>query len=438
MPLFSGLAHRTPFYYGWVVAGAVSVTMMLSGTLAAPIFGIFIPAWTEEFGWSRTAIAGAFSFATVMAGLAGPLVGRALDKYGGRLVMGGGALMMGASLIGMGFVGSLVALYLVFSVGRAAMMSIQNLAAHTVIANWFIRRRAFATAVAVNGSRIGLGIWPVLAALVIANVGWREAFWALGAVVTLIAAAPLLTIIARRPEEVGLHPDGRPRPAPAPAGSRISPAERAWAERNWTAREAVRTSSFWFLMLTHMGVMLVGGGFGVHRIPFFLDRDLADAWVGPVLLLHAIGMLIGGFLAAWLMGFMPRRVVISVSMAAGAAAMLVALVVPPDAPIAVFTFLESMAFGGIFAMLPVVYADYFGRESIGTIRGLTHPIVVGSNAAGPLFAGLVFDATGGEYTWAFVSFSVVLGLGAISALLARPPSIAVDRSNALGDTPADP
>ena len=395
------------------MAGAVCVTMMLSGALAAPLFSVFVPAWTEEFGWSRTAIAGAFSFGTVVAALVGPLVGRSLDRYGGRLVMGGGALLMGASLVGMGFAGSLLALYLTFAVGRMAMMNVQNLGAHAVIANWFVRRRALATAVAVNGSRIGLGGWPLAAATVIASAGWREACWALGVAVGALAIVPLVLIVARQPEEVGLRPDGRAVRSPA------GPAAPALAERRWRPRDAVRTTAFWALTASHMAAMVAGGGFGVHRIPLFVDRGLSDAWIGPVLIIHAAGMVVGGFLAAWLMDRMPRRLVIAVSMAGASAALAVASAVPPGAPMALFTFAESAAFGGVFAMLPVVYADYFGRASIGTIRGLTHPIVVAANAA-----GVAFDATG-AYAGALLGFSGALGVGAVSALMARPPIVTV-------------
>ena len=98
--------------------------MVLSGSLAAPLFSVFIPAWTDEFGWSRTAISGVFSFATVIAALFGPIVGKLLDTYGGRAVMTVGALLMGVSLISIGFVQNLIALYLAFSIGRMAMMNI--------------------------------------------------------------------------------------------------------------------------------------------------------------------------------------------------------------------------------------------------------------------------------------------------------------------------
>lgn len=413
--MFRGLAQRTPFYYGWVVAGAVLLTMTISGAVAAPMFSVFFSRWTDEFGWSRTAISGAFSFGTVAAALAGPLVGRALDRYGGRLVMGGGALLMAASVAGLGFVSSLVGLYAALVVARTALMSIQNLGGHTVIANWFVRRRAFATAVAVNGSRLGLGLWPLLGAALIASLGWREALWTVGALMALLALIPLALIVSRQPEDVGLHPDGRPPPEEQ-EGRR----HQARTEHQWRPREAVRTRAFWLLLFAHMGAMLAGGGFGLHRIPLFLDRGLEEGWVGPVLLVHAVGMLAGGFAAAWAMERTSYRVVIAGCMAGASAAMAGVGFVPPGMAMAVFTFAESSVFGGVFAMLPVVYAEYFGRDSLGTIRGIAHPVVVASNAAGPVFAGYVYESSG-TYAMALAAFSVVLGAGALSALLARRP-----------------
>tara|TARA_A100001037_G_scaffold140783_2_gene127574 strand:- start:1096 stop:2289 length:1194 start_codon:yes stop_codon:yes gene_type:complete len=389
--------------------------MVLSGSLAAPLFSVFIPAWTDEFGWSRTAISGVFSFATVIAALFGPIVGKLLDTYGGRAVMTVGALLMGVSLISIGFVQNLIALYLAFSIGRMAMMNIQNLAGHTVIANWFIRRRAFATALAINGSRVGLGIWPLIAALIISFWGWREAFWILGCLVSLFAVVPWLLVVARRPEEIGLNPDGD-----SISFLQIKANQSTSIEADWTTRDAITTKAFWLLMVTHMSAMVAGGGFGLHRIPLFLDQGLNQSLIGPILLTHAVGMLIGGFFAAWLLSHVGHRLVLSVFMLAGVIVMLVAIELSQGVPMLIFTFIESAAFGGIFSILPVVYADYFGRYSIGKIRGITHPVVIASNAIGPLLAGYAHDKNG-DYSTALVFFAVVLCVGSLCAYFASPP-----------------
>ncbi len=411
------LVRRTPFYYGWVVAGAASATMMLTGTFAAPIFGVFIEPWTAEFGWSRTAISGGFSFATVVAALVGPLAGRGLDRYGGRLFLGGGALVMAGSLLVLSRVSSLLALYLVFSVGRSAMMTIQNLAAHTLVANWFVRRRAFASALALNGSRVGLAVWPLVAAGVSAAAGWRTAMVVMGVSIGILSLIPLVLVVARRPEQVGLLPDGASATPAAGGVLRHAP-----EQRQWTPREALRTRAFWLLMSAHMAAMVAGGGMGVHRIPYFVAKGLDEALVGLFIVAFAVGMGIGGFFAAAAVRWVPVRRVIGLSLAGAAGSTALILLVPGNALAVGYGFLDGLFAGGMFALLPVVYADYYGRNAIGTIRGITHPAVVTANAAGPLVAGVVFDVLGG-YTFAFFAFGIVLVAGASASWLAAPPAV---------------
>jgi len=414
------IVARFPFYYGWIIVAAVALSMTASSATAAPVFSIFIEPWSDEFGWSRTAIVGAFSFGTVLAAVAGPVVGRATDRYGGRVILGGGALLIGGSLISLAFVTTLALFYIAFAAGRGAMMNVQNLASPTVVATWFIRRRAFATAVMLSGNTVGMGLWPLLAGIVLAAHGWRVAILVLGVIVSVLAVVPLVLIVARRPEHIGLQPDGSPV-----VTDELSGGSRPFIEQQWTARQAVRTRAFWLLMAAQATAVIVGGGSGVHRVPFFVGRGLADGWVGPMLLVWAIGLAIGGFVAVWSSKYMPKRLVIWAFMTGTGITMLLILRVPADGTVLLFALVEGVFTGGIFAMLPVIYADYYGRGSIGTIRGWTHPVVMVALAAGPLYGAVIFDALD-SYTWMFVSFGAVLIGGSAAAWFAAPPELPGD------------
>jgi MFS family permease len=405
--------------------------MTASSATAAPVFSVFIEPWSQEFGWSRTAISGVFSFATVMAAFVGPMVGRGLDRYGGRLILGVGALLIAGSLISISFASSLIFLYAAFSVGRMAMMNIQNLASHTVVANWFIARRAFATAVVINGNRLGLAVWPWIAGAVVVASGWRSAFWVLGVGVAVLAVFPLVLVVARRPDDIGLHPDGRvPKPQSVGEPSRTP-------EFSWEAKQAMRTPAFWLLMAAHTAMMIAGGGSGVHRVPFFVGQGLSGGLIGPMLFVQAIGMVIGGFAGAALMRRFPQRYVIGSFMLGTTATMFLILQVPANGWAVAYGLLEGFFNGGAFAMLPVIYADYFGRLSIGTIRGLTHPVVMIANAAGPLLGGIIFDARG-EYDMAYLTFGTVTLIGAMLVWFAKPPGAPVDSVGGPAETDARP
>jgi MFS family permease len=257
--------------------------------------------------------------------------------------------------------------------------------------------------------------------------GWRMAFWVLGLSVAVLSLAPFIFVVARRPDEIGLYPDGR---APLP----LIPGETPQtADYSWTAKEAVRTPAFWLLMAAHTGMMVAGGGSGVHRVPFFLGQGLDGSLVGPMLFVQAIGMITGGFLAAALMRKFPQRRVIGSFMLGTTAMMFLILYVPANGLAVLYGFAEGLFSGGAFAMLPVLYADYFGRQSIGTIRGITHPVVMVANATGPLLAGIIFDLRG-DYSLAFQVFGTVTLLGATLVWFAKPPRSSVDEIADAGDT----
>ena len=152
-----------------------------------------------------------------------------------------------------------------------------------------------------------------------------------------------------------------------------------------------------------------------------------------MLFVQAMGMMTGGFVAAALMRRYPQRRVIGMFMLGTSAMMFLILHVPANGMAIAYGFGEGMFSGGSFAMLPVIYADYFGRLSIGTIRGLTHPVVMVANAAGPLAAGIIFDVRG-EYSLAFQVFGMVTFIGATLVWFANPPRRPVDSPSNGGDT----
>lgn len=404
-------AGRHHVYYGWLIAGASGVALFNSAAMSASTFSVFARPMSEEFGWSRTAVSAAVGVASSIAMFAAPLAGWWADRRGGRLLLGVGSLLLGAALLGLGFVGGLVAFYVVYGVGRTLMLGVIELTGPTVVANWFVRRRALATAVAGLINRVGLGVWPVLASALIVAAGWRQAWWVLGGIVCVLALVPIVFIMGRRPEEFGLLPDGGTPPATATAPR---------PEAAMTARDALRAPVFWLLAISVVAISGSGAALGVHRLLFFVERGMDERLASVLVGTLALGMTFGGLVGAWLMATLGVRSATALLVLASGVLTAGLVLVPANGFAFAYAVVEGLALGGVYTAYPVLYADTFGRVSLGVIRGITEPLGFAANALGVILAGVLYDATGGRYTVAFTAFGALLVIGAAFVWSARP------------------
>jgi MFS family permease len=237
--------------------------------------------------------------------------------------------------------------------------------------------------------------------------------------VLVFSLVPMVLIVARRPEDLNLGLDGDAPVELMDDGTGASVVQAG--EQEWTARQALRTRAFWLLTFASMATAVCGAGLGVHRIPYFIERGMDPVQAGPLLISFAAGMGVGGFAAAYLSTRISLRKVLALLMFLWMGLIVALLNIPINPIIFVYAFAEGMMLGGFLAMNPVIYALYFGRGSLGTIRGLSHPMVLGANAFGPIYAAVIYDATGQSYTIAFMSFGAFMGLSALLALFAKPP-----------------
>src|SRR3569833_484940 len=202
---------RLPFFYGWVVVAVTFVTMAI-GVNARTAFSLFFPPIIGEFGWERGVTAGAFSFGFVVSAAVSPLIGRMMDRFGPRAVMGLGAVLMGGGLLLAPLTTQPWHLYLTIGVlvgGGSVCLGYSGQS--LFLPNWFVRRRGFATGIAFAGVGIGSITMLPWVQRMIEEAGWRTACWTLGELV-LVALVPINLLLCKRPQDIGLEPDGDAAP----------------------------------------------------------------------------------------------------------------------------------------------------------------------------------------------------------------------------------
>lgn len=419
--LIEALAGRLPFYYGWVILGVICAVAFSRQGPAVATLSIFIEPMTSEFGWSRTEISAAVSIGGILAAASSPLIGPFLDRNGARAVLCFAVLTTGFPLLLLSGTGSLLYFYLFYCVARMNFAGPYDLGIYGTIVNWFVRQRSFVTSLTTMALMSGLIVMPLIAHFTMQAADWRTAWIAVGLATLVLGFVPVWLLHVRRPEDLGLLPDGdRPAPEAETATGDDRPTTPLSAEPAYSRREAMATPAFWLLSLFTLLVYPIQAGISLHQAPLLIEHGLDATIAATAVSTFSLFSAISGVSY----GFWPRRVplqwalvLVAVSLAASAFVMNGA-----DTPLKAYVAaaLFGCGIGGLVTMLPIAWADYFGRRSYGAIRGAALTVQVVAQAAGPLVAGGLRDLTG-SYEAALMTFAALGVAGAAAALLAKTP-----------------
>ena len=405
--------------------------------------GVFVEPMTSDLGWSRAAMGGVFIIRAIVMATLGPLMGPIVDRrLGAPALFVGGAFIAGGSIMLLAAATEVWHFYVLFglgwSVGQLAFAG--NVLTGPIVAKWFIRKRGRAMGIYTMGIPIGSIIFVPLNAVLVTTFGWQASWVILGAATWLLTIPIAALTMRRQPEDMGLLPDGaapfdraqgeRAEAAPfdqAQDRLRQAQGERAPAPVDFTLMQALRTPTLYLLMFSFLMMGLAMGIFTIHQVPAITDKgfDLAVASIVSVTL-STCSFIVKptvGFLSE---RFSPRRLC-ALCMAVGAAGVVTLGL--GDAMLFLFVFAACYGFGAgatpVFQN--VIWADYFGRRYLGSIRGMIAPIAALGGGVSPFIAGWMFDTTG-----SYDSILVTMGLGAFLAaafmLMARPPRLRSVRS----------
>jgi MFS family permease len=416
--MLAALARRLPFYYGWVVVAVVFISMAL-GVNARTAFSLFFPPMLDEFGWDRGLTAGAFSFGFLVSAVLSPVLGRVMDRHGPRVVNEFGVCCIAAGLMLATLASQPWHLYATLGVLVGAGSVCLGYSGQALfLPAWFERRRGLALSVAFAG--VGAGSILMLPALqtVIDGAGWRQACWTLGLIV-LVVLVPLNLLLRRRPQDLGLQPDGDAAPEPVAAGA--SPARRAnivdaqWAATDWTLARAMRTARFWWVALGYFGGLFVWYAAQVHQTKYLVEIGFSATQAAWALGVVSLAGVPGQILLGWLSDRIGREIV-WVTGCAGFALTFVALLLlqgSPDPALMLFMVVVQGALGyGMTSVFGAIPAEIFEGKHYGAVFGTLMLSAIGGGAAGPWLTGLIHDRTG-SYA---LAFWIALAMCFVSAL----------------------
>ena len=414
------------YFYGWNIVGASLLAHLAYAEHQLTMLGFFFKPFQNEFSWSRSAIAAVHTIARLVEALVAPVIGPLIDRYGPRLLMPIGAIIVGFGMLGVTQVNAIWQFYLLRGVITAIGFTLMGqLVTHVAINNWFIKKRGRALAISRFGINLGTIIFTPTIVFVIAVSGWRTMFIIFAVVTWLVVLVPATILMRRRPEDMGLHPDGiepgsieassNQQEAEHPA-TRVTPA----LEPIWSRREVLRTGTFWLLAFCSGLATMAFQGINISLAPYIQDLGYSEAMLATVMTFRVIM----GVVALAFMGLLAEhahRVIVRVApfLLQGTGAFLFLFAEQP-----MFLWLAMAVYGigfsGVSLVQEVIWANYFGRLSLGLVRSLGYLVAFGFGATGPVAMNAVFDILG-SYQPAFMVSIIFFAVAAFGIGVAQPP-----------------
>ncbi|HEY51595.1 MAG TPA: MFS transporter [Dehalococcoidia bacterium] len=409
---------KSKIFHGyWILAISVFCLGLFSGS-GVGVFSLFVTNLQTGFGWGRGEIMLAFTIYYLLTGLAAPVVGWLVDRYGVREVITSGSLLASLGFISLYALQGLWHLYTAYFFIGIGHSAIGQVSTSAMVSNWFVRRRG--TAIGIMSTGIGLGILllaPLVGSFLIPTFGRQVSYAALG--LFNMALIPLAIFVVRtRPSDMGLHPDGI-----------VDDDDNARVETLRLSRQglslkiALGTSAFWFLCLTFLISGFSSMGVLQNQVPHLQDKGFSLALATSSVTGLGLGSAVGKFFFGWLCDIIKAKYACALSIVLLATATVVLILIRPGAPPAIiwlYAIVFGLGAGGWLPTMSMLVNRNFGLASFGAILGMISLAQAIGVAAGPFFGGYMYDAMA-TYHWAFIIMVSLYAIAIPAVLTVRRP-----------------
>lgn len=371
-PAVSGSAQGK----GMLLFGATLGTFMGVTSMIAIPLGVMLVPIADAFGWSRTAVAGAFTALSLSQAVAYPIAGRIADRFGTRRTLLIGFIGVALTLLAVAAAPPVpFVFYALFVVAGVVGVLGSTMVVAKLVAQWFQERRGFWLGL-VGGAGNGLGgmVMPALTGIMVVNFGWRQSFAMIGGFILLVGL-PIVFATLRSPPSDAASEDM----ADVPGMSFL---------------EVMRSPLFWAVFTA---VPIGGGaltGVFANAVTILDSQGLSVTLATIAVTLFALICVIVEPLVGHMLdsAARPRRVVGYYVLAVVGLVVLAHAHTPLWAVIGCL--LTGLGLGAEFSVLPYLLARYFGLREMGTISGVAYAGALASNGISPLILNASFDRLG--------------------------------------------
>ncbi|MBN1856811.1 MAG: MFS transporter [Dehalococcoidia bacterium] len=406
-------------FYGYYLVAVTFVFLVLFNGCCVSVFSLFVKPLEVSLGWGRGQVMAGFTFFYLLVGFASPLVGRFVDRYGARPVIPAGAVMMSLGFVLISQMSHLYLFYLgyvIIGTGAAAMGPVP---CSYVISNWFKRKRGMALGFMAAGIGAGGVFMAPFVGYILSQYDWRAAYFSMAILIVAVTLPLALGVIRTRPSEMGLYPDGDSAPPP---GS-DDPTRDSGDRGGFTLKQALRTRAFWFIAIAFAFSNFANMGAFQAAASYFGDIGYPIATAASALGAVGFGSAVGKIFFGWLCDRVRANLVCAIGISLQLAGVLFLLSVRADSSLLLiwaYALLLGLGVGAWLPTLSMLASTNFGLLFYGAVFGALNMANSMGTATGPLFTGMMHDATG-SYLGAFITSAVLLTIAIPAVLMVKKP-----------------
>ncbi len=392
----------------YAALGVIALTLALAYGIWYS-YSVILVALLNEFGWSRSVLAGAFSVFTLVHGGVNPLIGALCTRFKPMRVTAAGGVAMGLTLFADSFISTPTQLYLGFGVLTALAVAAAGwIPALVQVQRDFQDRLGLAMGIVSSGVGVGMLLVVPLCQLLIDAFGWRVAFQVLG-LISVLWIVPSSLWLMREPR-------GATGDAEARAGAASAPARPQLASHAMNLAEAMRTTPFWLLLAAFFFGNVCSQTMHVHQVAYLVDHGLAAIVAASVVGVVGVASIFGKTGGGWLSDRIERELVyvVGIAIMVASIAALWALGAQPTRWGAYgYAVLLGVGYSATASLIPAMVSDRFSGPHFGAIVGVGLMGSAVGSALGPWLAGILYDLTG-SYALPFL-IAAAAGVGAGAA-----------------------
>lgn len=366
-------------------------------------YGVFFNSLTTDFQWPRAVVSGASSLAFFISGVVAVVIGKINDTVGPKRVMIVSALFFGAGFMALSNLETVWELYFFFGIIFGIGMGSVDVVALGTIARWFPHRRGFMTGITKVGTGAGQFVFPLLAATLIVNFGWRSAFIIVGAL-SIVLFMAIAVVLKKEPDNVNIDSVGNVNGA---------------LKIQLTFSQAIKTPQLWLLCSINAIILLCLLSILVHIVPHARDIGISSTKAAGVLSAIGAASMIGRFVTGMIIDRLGSKWAMFLSLLILLGSLAVLNNATTIVILYIFAFIYGFAHGGYFTVLSPIVAEYFGLASHGALFGLMVFSGCAGGSIGPILTGYLFD-TSGNYSLPFLLFIIFNCAGIYLLLFLKP------------------